>query len=100
MWARLLLFGLFTALVVHGQNRIGRQEPSRKLPDGRDQTEAILKDDHQRNLKDAAEMLKLVEEIRKEMERDDRHVLSLGVLKKLEEIEKISRRIRGRLKRL
>jgi hypothetical protein len=33
------------------------------------------------------------------MEKNDRHVLSVGTLKKLDDIEKLSKRIRGRMKR-
>ena len=74
-----------------------RGEP--RLPDGRSQNEEILKADHEHNLKDAGELLKLSEELKIELEKNDRHVLSLGMLKKTEEIEKLAKRIRGRLKR-
>lgn len=82
-----------------GSSQVRKQEEPARLPDGRSQTEEILKADHERNLKDAGELLKLAEDLKMELEKNDRHVLSVGMLKKTEEIEKISKRIRGRLKR-
>jgi hypothetical protein len=41
----------------------------------------------------------LSEEVRIELEKNDRHVMSVTTLKKLEEIEKLAKRIRSRLKR-
>jgi hypothetical protein len=76
-----------------------QEEPPPRLPDGRSQTEAILKADHQKTLKDAAELLRLAEDLKMELEKNDRHVLSVGTLKKTEEIEKLAKRIRSRLTR-
>ena len=39
------------------------------------------------------------EAIQAELEKHDRHVLSVGAIKKLDEMEKLTRRIRGRMKR-
>lgn len=73
------------------------EEP--KLPDGTSQKEAILKADHERSLKDADSLIKLAEDLKIDLEKNDRHVLSVGTLKKLDEVEKLTKRIRGRLKR-
>lgn len=73
-------------------------EPVR-LPDGRSQAEEILKADHKASLKDAAELLRLSEELKIDLEKNDRHVLSISSLKKTEEIEKLAKRIRSRMKR-
>lgn len=75
-----------------------REEPAR-LPDGRLQSEAILQADHEKNLEDAAQLVRLSEELKVELEKNDRHVLSVAALKKTEEIEKIAKRIRSRLRR-
>jgi hypothetical protein len=74
-----------------------REDP--KLPDGTSQKEAILKADHERTLKDADALIRLAEDLKIDIEKNDRHVLSLGTLKKLDEIEKLTKRMRGRLKR-
>ena len=76
------------------------QEPlDTKLPNGKSQREEILKADHERSLKDVAELIKLSEELQIELEKNNRHVLSVASLKKLDEIEKIAKRIKSRLKR-
>jgi hypothetical protein len=70
-----------------------------RTPDGRNRTEMILKADHEASMKDIDTMRKLAEEVKIDMEKNDRHILSVATLKKLEEIEKLSKRIRGRMKR-
>jgi len=89
----LAVMGVFGA----AQQRQEEQPP--RLPDGRSQTEAILKADHEKMLKDAAELLRLAEDLKMELEKNDRHVVSVGMLKKTEEIEKLAKRIRNRLTR-
>jgi hypothetical protein len=69
------------------------------LPNGKTQQEEILKADHERDLKDAAQLIELAEGLKEELEKNDRHVLSLTSLKKTEEIEKLAKRIRSRLRR-
>jgi ATP-dependent helicase/DNAse subunit B len=63
------------------------------------QVEALLKQEHERSLEDAAELAKLADQLKIELEKGDRHVLSLKAVKQTEEIEKLARRIRGRLRR-
>ena len=70
-----------------------------RLPDGKLQSEEILKAEHKRNLQDASELVRLSQEVVKELEQNEHHVLSIGLLKKLDEIEKLSRKLRGRVKR-
>jgi hypothetical protein len=70
-----------------------------KLPNGRSQREEILKADYQKTLQDAAELVKLAEQLQDDLIKEDRHVLSLASLKKTEDIEKLARRIRTRLRK-
>jgi len=95
--AVLLLTGPAVALL-RAQRFPAPDEPP-KLPNGRNQTEEILKAEHAKSLKDAAELIKLAEDLQAELEKNDRHVLSVSALRKTEEIEKLAKRIRGRLKR-
>jgi hypothetical protein len=69
------------------------------MPDGRLQSEVILKEDHKQNLKDLEQMRSLVSAVEDELKKNDRHVLSIRALKNLEEVEKVSRRVRQRMKR-
>ena len=70
-----------------------------RLPDGRSQTEAILKEDHKRNLADLKKMKDIIEEVEQSLEKNSQHVLSMEDLKRLEEVERISRHVRDRMRR-
>ena len=70
-----------------------------RLPSGKLQQDEILKADHEKSIKDAAQLIELAESLKQDLEKDDAHVLSISSLKKTEEIEKLARRIRSRLKR-
>jgi len=75
-------------------------EPSEdvRLPNGKLQREEILKAEYQKSLDDARELSRLADVLKLDLERNDRYVLSLATLKKTEEIEKLAKRIRDRLK--
>jgi hypothetical protein len=70
-----------------------------RLPNGKKQQDEILKADYEQNVKDAQELLNIARSFEEDLEKDDRYVFSLASLKKLDEIEKLTRRIRGRMKR-
>ena len=71
-----------------------------KLPNGKSQREEILKQDYQKAIEEAGTLLKLAEDLKAELENgEDPHVLSLASLKKTEDIEKLAKKIRGRLRR-
>ena len=81
------------------------QEPTRqhdddiKLPSGKSQREEILRSEHEKSLEEIGRLRKLAEELEADLRKNDYHVLSLSTLKKTEEIEKLARRIHGRMKR-
>jgi hypothetical protein len=76
------------------------EDPSEaKLPNGKSQQEEILKADYQKTLQDASELVRLAEQLQDDLIKEDRHVLSLASLKKTEDIEKLARKIRTRLKK-
>lgn len=68
-----------------------------RLPNGKSQQEEILKAEHEKTLKDATALIELAEQLKADLEKNDRHVLSVATLKKTEEIEKLAKRIRTRL---
>jgi hypothetical protein len=86
---------VLTVLGAGGQDRGGDV----KLPNGKSQREEILKADHRKNLQDAAALVDLTEQLKQELEKNDRYVLSVSSLKKTEEIEKLAKQIRSRLRR-
>jgi hypothetical protein len=70
-----------------------------RLPNGKLQSDEILKAEHEANLKDAAELADLTEQLKIDLEKNDRYVLSMATIKKTDEIEKLAKRIRSRLRR-
>lgn len=70
-----------------------------RLPNGKLQREEILKADYQKNLEDARALFKLADELKADLEKSDYNVLSVGNLKKTDDIDRLAKRIRDRLKR-
>jgi len=68
------------------------------LPNGKLQRDEILKAEHEQNIKDAAKLAELSQQLQVDLEKNDRFVLSLDTLKKTDEIEKLAKRIRSRLR--
>lgn len=66
------------------------------MPDGTLQSEAILKDEQKKMLADSAKLIELSKLIGEELKKNDHHVLSVAMLKNLEEVEKLARKMRGR----
>ena len=105
-WLLCLCFTLFaTSFALSWQLPPGAREqkpgesPDIKLPDGKSQRDAIVKDEFKRNLKDVEKLATLANELKEAMEASDAHIVSLKIIKQTEEIEKLAKTIRGRLKR-
>lgn len=79
--------------------RFPAEDADPKLPNGKSQYNEIAKDDHKRNLEDAAELVKLATDLKADLEKGDAFVVSVKTIKKTDDIEKLARTIRGRLKR-
>ena len=73
-------------------------EPDVKLPDGRSQRDAILKAEQESNVKDAEELVDLAQQLERDIEKNGPFVFSLATVKKTDDIEKLVKRIRGRLR--
>jgi hypothetical protein len=69
-----------------------------KLPNGKSQRDEILKAEHEQNLKDAAQLVDLAQQLQQDMEKNDTFVLSMSTLKKTDDIEKLVKKIRSRLR--
>jgi hypothetical protein len=70
-----------------------------RLPNGKKQLDEILKADFERNVKDARELTDLARSFEEDLEKNEAFVFSLADLKKLDDMEKLTKRIRGRMKR-
>jgi len=58
----------------------------------------LAKAAYRNSLDDARKLLALAEELKAEIEKNDRYVVSMDTIHKTEEIEKLAKRIRGRMK--
>ncbi len=68
-----------------------------RLPNGKNQRDEILKADYAKNVKDSRELLRLARAFEEDLEKNDAFVFSLSSLKKLDDMEKLTKRIRGRM---
>jgi hypothetical protein len=104
---RLLLLAVLAAVLVPAQDSRRRPDvpaaPDKvedvRLPNGKSQREEILKTDYARNAEDAAALARLAAEVKDDIDKGDRYAVSVKTLKKLDEIAKLTRNIRGRLNR-
>jgi hypothetical protein len=76
-----------------------QQQEEVRLPNGKLQKDEILKAEHQQNIKDAAQLSELVQQLQQDLEKNDYTVLSMSTLKKTDDIEKLVKKIRSRLHR-
>lgn len=97
LYLSLLLLGAFGFLLA--QNRPVPDPADVKLPNGKSQRDEIIRVDYERNLKDAGDLARLAEEIKDDLEKGDRYLVSLKTLKKLDDVEKLTKDIRQRLRR-
>ncbi len=74
------------------------QDEGPRLPSGKLQRDEILKAEHAQNLKDAAQLVELAQQLQEELEKNEQYVLSVSSLKKTDDIEKLVRKIRSRLR--
>src|SRR5579872_4958853 len=80
------------------ESPVGSDQEDNRLPNGKSQKDEILKADYAQNLKDAAQLVELSEQLKEELEKNDRFVVSMSTLKKTDDIEKLVRKIRSRLR--
>ena len=76
-----------------------QDKPDILLPSGKTQRQEILKADYEKTKSEAAELLDLVQKLKEAIDKNERHVLDLRAVKKAEEIEKLARRIKERMRR-
>jgi hypothetical protein len=94
----LLLAGSLASQLPQDPRSDGESAPAR-MPNGKLQSEEILKAEHARSLEDVAKLIKIAEELEDELIKNDRHVLSISSLKKAEEIEKLAKKLKGRIRK-
>lgn len=76
-----------------------RKEDEPRMPDGRSRKLMILKSDVEKSKEDIAKLIALAEELQEDIDRNEYHTVDLGAVRKTQEIEKLVKRIRARMKR-
>jgi hypothetical protein len=69
-----------------------------RLPNGKSRKNEIAKQEHEQALKDTEELIVVAQQLKDELQKAGNYVVPLSSVKKTDEIEKLARRIRGRLK--
>lgn len=75
-----------------------KPEEDPKLPNGKSRNDAIAKQNHEASLKDASDLVEAAKNLEEELKNAGSFVVPVSSVKKTEEIEKLARRIRSRLK--
>jgi hypothetical protein len=70
-----------------------------RLPNGKSQREEILKADFRENVEDARKLAELSRQLRDDLLQSNHGVLSVADLRKTDEIEKLAKKIRDRMRR-
>ena len=102
---KILSFLLFLLCICAAQDastsrgRHPSDDPEMDAKIARTQRTALIKADHKQNVEDAAELVRLAEAVRTELDKEDPYVISAKTLKQTEDIEKLAKSIHGRLKR-
>ena len=76
----------------------GDKEPDDKLPNGKSRNDAIARENHKKALSDAEDLVKLADQLQSELEKAGDFVVPMNAVRHTEDIEKLAKRIRGRLK--
>ncbi|MEO8592436.1 MAG: hypothetical protein ABI759_03870 [Candidatus Solibacter sp.] len=94
------LAGVSVFALQQGGGRGGRglADEDVTLPNGKSQKDELAKAEHRQNLKDAADLAELADQLKVELEKNDRYVVSMATIKKTDDIEKLAKRIRSRLR--
>ncbi len=71
-----------------------------KLPNGKSQRDEILKAERDKNIKDSADLVELAQQLQQDIEKNDAFVFSIATLKKTDDIEKLVKKIRSRMRHI
>jgi hypothetical protein len=94
------LLGVASSAVAQQRGGAGPGDPQEdvKLPNGKSQRDEILKAERDKNIKDVAELVDLAQQLQQDIEKNDVFVFSLAELKKMDDIEKLVKKIRSRVR--
>ncbi len=72
-----------------------KSESDDRLPNGKSQKDAIAKEEYEKSVQDARELVKLAENLQADLEKNDRFVVSVPDIRKTEDIEKLGEADQG-----
>ncbi|MGH9608438.1 MAG: hypothetical protein ACRD34_02085 [Bryobacteraceae bacterium] len=75
----------------------GREENPR-LPNGKLQKDAIAQQEHKDALKETDQLIKEAKDLKAELEKAGDYVVPVSAIRKTKQIERLARKIRGKLK--
>ncbi|MGH9581654.1 MAG: hypothetical protein ACRD4O_01810 [Bryobacteraceae bacterium] len=69
-----------------------------RLPNGKSQKDAIAKEDHEKALQETDRLIATAQQLKAELQKAGDYVVPVSAVRKTKEIERLARKIRGRLK--
>jgi hypothetical protein len=96
--AFLLFLAAVSPAAIEQDQPYGHLQEDPKLPNGKSQRDEILKVEREDNIRDAAKLVELSSALKADLEKSDRFVLSIHTIKKTDDIEKLVKKIRDRLR--
>lgn len=68
-----------------------------RLPNGKSRANAIAEDEHKHAMEEADQLVKMAQDLQKQLHEAGKYVVPMQAVKDTHEIEKLARKIRGRL---
>ena len=79
--------------------RTDRDKPEdARLPNGKSRADAIAADEHKKAVEEADELVQAAQKLRDDIKNAGKFVVPVAAVRRTEEIEKLAKRIRGRLR--
>lgn len=69
-----------------------------RLPNGKSRSDAIAQSEHKKALQEAEQLLEMARNLKSQIDKAGSYVVPVNAVRTTEEIEKLARKIRGRLK--
>jgi hypothetical protein len=69
-----------------------------RLPNGKSRSDAIAQSEHKKALQEADQLVDMARNLKSELDKAGSYVVPVNAVRTTEEIEKLARKIRGRLK--
>lgn len=96
-------YALFNRAQDASQPTLGNAAPAPepdhdRLPNGKSRSNAIAQSEHKKALEEADQLIQMAQRLREQIDKAGSYVVPLNALRTTEDIEKLARKIRGRLK--